>query len=283
MESGESFRADLTQSPEVVRIYLPPDGNSLLSVMDHCLKSTNYVNAVVSDKQEHLQYLTMEQAVTHCTKGIGSWPHFSTDAGGEPDVVMASCGDISTHEMLAAVDLLLRHFPELKIRVVNVVDLFKLISPAQHPHGLDDKQWVSLFTADKPIIFNFHSYPWMIHRLTYKRPGALNLHVRGYVVQRFISRTEKLTSDRYSEKGNIDTPLELAIRNQTDRFSLAMDAIDHMPHLHNRGSAARQSLLDEQIAARNEAFETGMDPPKLSGWRWPSNRNEKPADALPSR
>ena len=147
--------------------------------MDHCLSSTNYVNAIVSDKQQHLQYLTMDQTVTHCTKGIGSWPQFSTDAGEEPDVVMASCGDISTHEMLAAVDLLLQHFPELKIRVVNVVDLFKLISPAQHPHGLNDKQWISLFTEDKPVIFNFHSYPWMIHRLTYKRPGSLNLHVRG--------------------------------------------------------------------------------------------------------
>ncbi|KAH8174805.1 d-xylulose 5-phosphate/D-fructose 6-phosphate phosphoketolase domain-containing protein [Sarocladium implicatum] len=251
------------KSPEVVRIYLPPDGNCLLSVMDHCLSSANYVNAIVSDKQQHLQYLTMDQAVTHCTKGIGSWPQFSTDAGEEPDVVMASCGDISTHEMLAAVDLLLRHFPDLKIRVVNVVDLFKLISPAQHPHGLNDKQWISLFTEDKPVIFNFHSYPWMIHRLTYKRPGSLNLHVRGY-----------------TEKGNIDTPLELAIRNQTDRFSLAIEAIDQMPHLQNRGSSARQALLNEQIAARNEAFETGMDPEKLTNWRWPSHRVQKPDDSL---
>jgi xylulose-5-phosphate/fructose-6-phosphate phosphoketolase len=251
------------KSPEVVRIYLPPDGNCLLSVMDHCLSSVNYVNAIVSDKQEHLQYLTMDQAVAHCTKGIGSWPHFSTDAGAEPDVVMASCGDISTHEMLAATDLLLRHFPDLKIRVVNVVDLFKLISPAQHPHGLNDKQWTALFTDDKPVIFNFHSYPWMIHRLTYKRPGSLNLHVRGY-----------------TEKGNIDTPLELAIRNQTDRFSLAIEAIDQMPHLHNRGSAARQTLLNEQIAARDVALETGMDPVELTNWRWPSHREKKPADAL---
>lgn len=242
------------KSPEVVRIYLPPDGNCLLSVMDHCLRSTNYVNVVVSDKQDHLQYLSMEAAIEHCTKGIGIWPEFSTDAGEEPDLVMASCGDISTHESLAAVDLLLTHFPELKVRFVNVVDLFKLISHVDHPHGLNDKEYNALFTDNKPIIFNFHSYPWLVHRLTYKRPGSHNLHVRGY-----------------KEKGNIDTPLELAIRNQTDRFSLAIDAIDRMPHLHNRGAAARQSLLNSQIAARNEAFENGIDPAIWTNWTWPRN------------
>ncbi|CAK7563742.1 MAG: hypothetical protein SEPTF4163_001618 [Sporothrix epigloea] len=242
------------KSPEVVRIYLPPDGNCLLSVMDHCLRSSNYVNVVVSDKQDHLQYLPMDKAIEHCTKGIGIWPEFSTDAGEEPDVVMASCGDISTHESLAAVDLLLTHFPELKVRVVNVVDLFKLISHVDHPHGMTDQEYTSLFTDNKPVIFNFHSYPWLVHRLTYKRPGSHNLHVRGY-----------------KEKGNIDTPLELAIRNQTDRFSLAIDAIDRMPHLHNRGSAARQTLLNQQIAARNEAFENGVDPDFLTDWMWPRN------------
>ncbi|CAK7222354.1 hypothetical protein SBRCBS47491_004838 [Sporothrix bragantina] len=242
------------KSPEVVRIYLPPDGNCLLSVMDHCLRSTNYVNVVVADKQDHLQYLPMEKAMEHCTKGIGIWPEFSTDAGEEPDVVMASCGDISTHESLAAVDLLLNHFPELKVRFVNVVDLFKLISHVDHPHGLTDREYKAIFTDDKPIIFNFHSYPWLVHRLTYKRPGSYNMHVRGY-----------------KEKGNIDTPLELAIRNQTDRFSLAIDAIDRMPHLHNRGSAARQQLLNQQIAARNEAFENGIDPELFSSWEWPRN------------
>jgi len=240
------------KSPEVVRIYLPPDGNCLLSVMDHCLRSSNYVNVVVSDKQEHLQYLSMEAAIEHCTKGIGLWPQFSTDAGEEPDLVMASCGDISAHESLAAIDLLLQHFPDLKIRCVNVVDLFRLINPADHPHGLSDAEWVSIFTADKPIIFNFHSYPWLVHRLTYKRPGSGNLHVRGY-----------------KEKGNIDTPLELAIRNQTDRFSLAMDAIDRVPHLRNRGAAARQVLQNAQIKARTEAFENGIDPPFLNNWTWP--------------
>lgn len=241
------------KSPEVVRIYLPPDGNCLISCMDHCLRSSNYVNVVVADKQEHLQYLSMDDAIEHCTKGIGIWPMFSTDAGAEPDIVMASCGDISTHESLAAIDLLLRHFPELKIRCVNCVDLFKLISHVDHPHGLTDAEWTSLFTDDKPIIFNFHSYPWLVHRLTYKRPGAhSNLHVRGY-----------------GEKGNIDTPLELAIRNQTDRFSLAMDAIDRIPSLRNRGAAARQELLNSQIRARNDAFEAGVDPAFLTNWTWP--------------
>lgn len=219
--------------------------------MDHCFRSVNYVNVVVADKQDHLQYLDMEQAIEHCTKGIGIWPQFSTDAGKEPDLVMAACGDISTHEILAAIDLLLDHFPELKIRMVNCVDLFKLIHPSDHPHGLKDSEWVSLFTDNTPVIFNFHSYPWMVHRLTYKRPGSHNIHVRGY-----------------KEKGNIDTPLELAIRNQTDRFSLAIDAIDHMKVLGNRGAAARQALLNAQIAARNEAFETGMDPPFLTNWTW---------------
>ncbi|KAF3763865.1 D-xylulose 5-phosphate/D-fructose 6-phosphate phosphoketolase [Cryphonectria parasitica EP155] len=243
------------KSPEVVRIYLPPDGNCLLSCMDHCLKSANYVNVIVADKQDHLQYLPMEAAIEHCTKGIGIWPQFSTDAGEEPDLVMASCGDISTHESLAAIDLLLQHFPDLKIRCVNCMDLFKLISHEDHPHGLTDSEWTSLFTNDKPVIFNFHSYPWLVHRLTYKRPGAhTNLHVRGY-----------------KEKGNIDTPLELAIRNQTDRFSLAMDAIDRIPILRNKGAAARQALLNQQINARTQAFEDGIDPAFLSNWTWPHN------------
>ncbi|KAI1440148.1 D-xylulose 5-phosphate/D-fructose 6-phosphate phosphoketolase [Annulohypoxylon stygium] len=240
------------KSPEVVRIYLPPDGNCLLSVMDHCFQSQNYVNVVVADKQPHIQYLTMNQAIEHCTKGIGIWPQFSTDAGEEPDLIMASCGDVSTSESLAAIDLLLQHFPDLKIRCVNVVDLFKLIHHTDHPHGLTDKDWVALFTANKPIIFNFHSYPWLVHRLTYKRPGNQNIHVRGY-----------------KEKGNIDTPLELAIRNQTDRFSLAIDAIDRMPQLGNRGATARDALKSQQVAASNYSFEHGVDPDFLSNWAWP--------------
>ncbi|KAK4231984.1 putative phosphoketolase [Podospora fimiseda] len=246
------------KSPEVVRIYLPPDGNCLLSCMDHVLRSSNYVNVVVADKQEHLQFLSMEEAVIHCTKGISVWPQFSTDRDGEPDIVMASCGDISTHESLAAIDLLLQFFPDLKIRCVNCVDLFKLISHVDHPHGLTDQEWTALFTDNKPIIFNFHSYPWLVHRLAYKRPGAAaNLHVRGY-----------------KEKGNIDTPLELAIRNQTDRFSLAMDAIDRIDkaRLGNRGTHAREELKSRQIRARNEAFEVGVDPVELKEWVWPYER-----------
>lgn len=219
--------------------------------MNHCLRSVNYVNVIVADKQNHLQYLDMEHAIEHCTKGIGVWPQFSTDAGAEPDVVMASCGDVPTHETLAAIDLLLRHFPELKVRYINVVDLFKLIHPQEHPHGLTDTEWCSLFTEDKPVIFNFHSYPWLVHRLTYKRPGSHHLHVRGY-----------------REKGNIDTPLELAIRNSTDRFSLAILAIDNMPHLRNRGATARETLLNTQIMAKREACEAGMDPPYLTDWTW---------------
>lgn len=226
--------------------------------MNHCLRSVNYVNVIVSDKQDHLQYLDIEAAVAHCTKGIGIWPQFSTDAGANPDVVMASCGDISTHESLAAVDLLLQHFHDLKIRFVNCVDLFKLIHPAEHPHGLTDREWISIFTEDTPVVFNFHSYPWMVHRLTYKRPGSHNLHVRGY-----------------REKGNIDTPIELAIRNHTDRFSLAIEAIDQMKHLGNRGAAARQALLNAQIEAKTEAYETGMDPPHLTKWTW-QDKEDRP-------
>ncbi|TVY28339.1 putative phosphoketolase [Lachnellula hyalina] len=243
------------KSPEVVRIYLPPDGNCLLSVTDHCLRSTNYVNVIVADKQDHLQYLDMDAALEHCTKGLGIWDWASNDQGVEPDVVMASCGDVPTHESLAATALLREFLPDLKIRFVNVVDLFKLIDNSDHPHGLTDREWTSIFTNDKPIIFNFHSYPWLIHRLTYKRPGQTNLHVRGY-----------------KEKGNIDTPLELAIRNQTDRYSLAMDAVDRIPSLHNTASGVRDKLLNLQIAAKAQAYENGTDPEYVTKWRWPYPR-----------
>jgi xylulose-5-phosphate/fructose-6-phosphate phosphoketolase len=243
------------KSPEVVRIYLPPDGNTLLSVTDHCLRSANYVNVIVADKQDHLQFLNMDEAVEHCTKGLGIWDWASNDQGADPDVVMASCGDVPTHESLAAVALLREFLPDLKIRFVNVVDLFKLISEVDHPHGLSDREWTSVFTNDRPIIFNFHSYPWLIHRLTYKRPGQINIHVRGY-----------------KEKGNIDTPLELAIRNQTDRYSLAMDAIDRIKTLHNKGSAVREKLMNLQIAAKTQAYEHGIDPEYIRNWRWPYPR-----------
>jgi len=240
------------KSPEVVRIYLPPDANTLLSVTDHCLRSSNYVNVIVADKQNHLQYLDMEAAIEHCTKGAGIWDWASNDQGQEPDIVMASCGDVPTMESLAATALLREALPDLKVRFVNVVDLFRLIPHGEHPHGMTDREFTAIFTDDKPVIFNFHSYPWLIHRLTYKRKGQHNLHVRGY-----------------KEKGNIDTPLELAIRNQTDRFSLAIDALDRMPNLGNRGSSAREKLLNEQIKCKNEAFVEGIDPKALREWIWP--------------
>jgi len=240
------------KSPEVVRIYLPPDANCLLSVTDHCLRSTNYVNVIVADKQNHLQYLDMDAAIQHCTKGVGIWKWASNDEDAEPDVVMASCGDVPTSESLAATALLRKHLPDLKIRFVNVVDLFKLIAEKEHSHGLSDIEYKAIFTDDKPVIFNFHSYPWLIHRLTYHRKGQHNLHVTGY-----------------REKGNINTPLELAIRNGTDRYSLAIDAIDRLPLLHNAGAATRETLLNERIAAKNYAYENGIDPKAVSEWKWP--------------
>lgn len=239
------------KSPEVVRIYLPPDGNCLLSVMSHCFNSKNYVNVVVADKQEHIQFLSMDDAVVHCTKGVGIWDFACSHPNEEPDLVMASCGDTVTAEALAATALLREHLPDLKVRFVNVVDLFKLISKEDHPHGLNDREFTALFTDDKPVIFNFHSYPWLIHRLTYRRPGSRNIHVRGYM-----------------EKGNIDTPLELAIRNGADRFSLAMNAIDRLDGLKHQMAEVREKLKAEQIIAKNYAFENGIDAEKYSNWTW---------------
>ncbi|KIW89501.1 uncharacterized protein Z519_09657 [Cladophialophora bantiana CBS 173.52] len=240
------------KSPEVVRIYLPPDGNCLLSVMDHCFRSSNYVNVIVADKQNHLQYLDMEAAIEHCTKGAGIWDWASNDQGQEPDVVMASCGDVPTMEALAATALLREYIPELKIRFVNVVDLFKLIPDRDHPHGMSQREFEAIFTPNRPVIFNFHSYPWLIHRLTAQRPSQANLHVRGY-----------------NEKGNIDTPLELAIRNRTDRFSLAIEALDRMPELGNKGASAREKLVSSQIKYRTAAFNEGIDPEEIRKWVWP--------------
>jgi xylulose-5-phosphate/fructose-6-phosphate phosphoketolase len=240
------------KSPNVVRIYLPPDANCLLSVGDHCLRSVNYVNVIVADKQVHLQYLDMDAAIAHCTKGAGIWNWASNDQGAEPDLVMATCGDLPTMESLAATALLRQHLPDVKIRFVNVVDLFKLVPDSEHPHGFTDREFEALFTPDKPVIFNFHSYPWLIHRLTYRRPGQRNIHVRGY-----------------KEQGNINTPLELAIRNQTDRFSLAIDAIDRIPRFRVTGSSVREVLLNQQIACENHAHEFGVDRPEVTDWKWP--------------
>ncbi|HLH42134.1 MAG TPA: phosphoketolase family protein [Bryobacteraceae bacterium] len=240
------------KSAEVTRIYLPPDVNSLLSVADHCLRSVNYVNVIVCDKQMHLQYLDMDAAIRHCTKGIGIWDWASNDQGGEPDVVMASAGDIPTQEALAATAMLREEFPDLKIRFINVVDLFKLQPSTEHPHGLNDRDFDSLFTADRPVIFNFHGYPWLIHRLAYRRTNHANLHVRGY-----------------KEKGSINTPLELAIDNNIDRFSLAMDVIDRTPRLQRIGGHIKEKFRDMQIDCRNYAHQYGVDKPEAAGWRWP--------------
>jgi xylulose-5-phosphate/fructose-6-phosphate phosphoketolase len=250
----------VNKSPDVCRIYLPPDVNTLLSVADHCLKSTGYINVIVSDKQKHLQYMNMDEAIEHCTKGVGIWRKASNDEGSEPDVVMACAGDIPTKEALAAVMLLREHFPDLKIRFVNVVDLYRLVPSTEHPHGLTDRDFDSLFTKDKPIIFNFHGYPWLIHRLTYRRTNHKNLHVRGY-----------------KEKGNINTPLDLAIQNQIDRFSLAMDVIDRVPALQMAGAHAKEMLRNTQIQCVNYAYEHGVDKPEIDQWTWQvRERNETP-------
>ncbi len=240
------------KSPKVVRIYLPPDANCLLSVTDHCLRSTDYVNAIVADKQPHLQFLDMESAIRHCTKGIGLWEWASSDGGEDPDVVMASAGDIVTLESLAATAILRELFPDIRIRFVNVVDLFRLVPQSEHPHGFSDRDFDSLFTVDRPIIFNFHGYPWLIHKLTYRRTNHRNLHVRGY-----------------KEQGSINTPLQLAIENQIDRFSLAIDAIDRVPRLQSKGAHAKEWLKGQIIDHLRFAREQGMDRPEIEAFRWP--------------
>jgi xylulose-5-phosphate/fructose-6-phosphate phosphoketolase len=237
---------------EVTRIYLPPDVNCLLSVADHCLRSENYINVIVSDKQMHLQYLDIETAITHCTKGISIWGQASNDRGQEPDVVMACAGDIPTQEALAATALLRTEFPDLKIRFINVVDLFKLQSDKEHPHGLCDRDFDSLFTVDKPIVFNFHGYPWLIHKLTYNRTNHTNLHVRGY-----------------NEQGNINTPMELAIDNGIDRYTLAIAVIDRVSRLQSIGAHAKEKFRNLQIACRQYAHAFGIDRPDIREWQWP--------------
>lgn len=239
------------KSPDVVRIYLPPDANCLLSVADHCLRSRDYVNVIVSDKQPHLEYLDMDAAVTHCTKGIGIWDWASTDQGAEPDVVIACAGDIATMEALAAVQLLKERFADLKIRFVNVVDLFRLMPEHAHPHGLSSRDFDSLFTTSKPVIFNFHSYASLVHKLTYNRTNHDNLHVHGY-----------------HEKGNINTPLELAIINQVDRFSLAIDVIDRVPKLRGVGDHAKEWLRGQIIEHLAYAHAEGIDKEEIRNWTW---------------
>jgi xylulose-5-phosphate/fructose-6-phosphate phosphoketolase len=241
------------KSPNITRIYLPPDANCLLSVGDHCLRSVDYVNVIVADKQSHLVYLDMAAAVDHCTKGIGIWDWASSDDGGIPAVVMASAGDIPTMEALAAVAILRDAFPDLKIRFVNVVDLYRLQTSIEHPHGLSDRDFDSLFTTNTPVIFNFHAYPALIHKLIYKRAGNANFHVHGY-----------------KERGNINTPLELAIKNQIDRYNLVIDTIDRVPSLQARGAHLKERMKNAIIDELAYADTNGIDRREITEWTWPN-------------
>jgi xylulose-5-phosphate/fructose-6-phosphate phosphoketolase len=241
----------MNKKADVIRVYLPPDANTLLSVMDHCLRSRDYVNIVVAGKQPALQYLDMDAAVRHCTAGIGIWEWASTDRGVEPEVVVACAGDIPTLEALAAVDLLLTEFPDLKVRLVNVVDLMRLQPPEEHPHGLSNRDFDSLFTTDKPVVFAYHGYPWLIHRLTYRRTNHANLHVRGY-----------------KEEGTTTTPFDMVALNDLDRFHLAIDVIDRVPRLAAIGAYAKQAFRDRLIDHRQYIQRVGDDPPEIRDWIW---------------
>jgi xylulose-5-phosphate/fructose-6-phosphate phosphoketolase len=240
----------MNKKAEVVRVYLPPDANTLLSTMDHCLRSRQYVNVVVAGKQPSPNWLTMDEAVRHCTRGLGIWDWASTDGGGEPDVVLACAGDVPTLETVAAADLLRRHLPHLKVRVVNVVDLMRLQPDTEHPHGLPDRQYDALFTADKPVVFAYHGYPWLIHRLTYRRTGHANLHVRGY-----------------KEEGTTTTPFDMVMLNDLDRFTLVIDVIDRVPGLGQNAAGLRQEMWDARLACREYTRVHGVDHPAIADWR----------------
>ncbi len=241
----------MNKKAEVIRVYLPPDANTLLSVADHCLRSHNYVNVIVAGKQPALNYLSMDEAILHSTRGIGIWDWASNDQG-EPDVVMACCGDIPTLETLAAVDLIRQHLPGLKVRVVNVVDLMRLQPDSEHPHGLPDREFDTLFTTDRPIVFAYHGYPWLIHRLAYRRTNHANLHVRGY-----------------KEEGTVTTPFDIVMLNDLDRFHLVMDVIDRVPGLGSKAAGIRQLMADSRVEARAYTREYGEDAPEIRDWTWP--------------
>ncbi|MBE9164358.1 phosphoketolase [Tychonema sp. LEGE 06208] len=242
----------INKKAEVVRIYLPPDANTLLSVTDHCLRSRNYVNVIIAGKQPALQYLDMDTAIKHCTAGVGIWEWASNDRGGEPDVVMACAGDVPTLETLAAVDILRRDYPELKVRVVNVVDLMTLQPTSEHPHGLSDRDFDALFTKDKPVIFAFHGYPWLIHRLTYRRTNHSNIHVRGY-----------------KEEGTTTTPFDMVVMNDLDRFHLVGDVLDRVEKLSSAAAYGKQAIRDKLIEHRQYITKHGDDMPEIRDWKWP--------------
>jgi xylulose-5-phosphate/fructose-6-phosphate phosphoketolase len=242
----------VNKKADVIRAYLPPDTNTLLSVADHCLRSRDYVNVIVAGKQPALQYLDMDNAIVHATKGLGIWPWASSDEGGPVDVVMACCGDVPTLETLAAVDILRRHFPDLRVRVVNVIDLMTLQPYSEHPHGASDQEFDSLFTTDKPVIFAYHGYPWLIHRLTYRRHNHDNLHVRGYI-----------------EEGTTTTPFDMTVMNRLDRFDLVIDVIDRVPQLSHNAAHVRQEMRDNLIRHWNYTLEHGEDMPEIRDWVWP--------------
>jgi xylulose-5-phosphate/fructose-6-phosphate phosphoketolase len=241
----------VNKKAEIVRVYLPPDANCLLSVADHCLRSRHYVNVIVAGKQPALQFLSMDDAIVHCTRGIGIWDWASNDDGAEPDVVLGCCGDVPTLETLAAAAILRARLPEVKVRVVNVVDLMRLQPQTEHPHGLSDGEFDSLFTTDKPIVFAYHGYPWLIHRLTYRRTNHDNLHVRGY-----------------KEEGTTTTPFDMVMLNDLDRYHLVIDAIDRLPAIAGKAAHLRQEMVDARLRARAYTREHGEDPPEIGGWTW---------------
>ena len=244
----------INKKAEVVRVYLPPDANCLLSVADHCLRSRDYVNVIVAGKQPALNYLTMDEAVAHCTRGVGMWDWACSDGDQEPDVVLGCAGDIPTLESVAAVAILRERLPELKVRLVNVVDLMRLEPDTEHPHGLPDAEFDALFTTSRPVIFAYHGYPWLIHRLTYQRTNHANFHVRGY-----------------KEEGTTTTPFDMVMLNDLDRFHLVMDVIDRVPGLAEHAAHIRQEMVDERLRHRAYTREHGQDPPDVTDWCWPGS------------
>src|SRR5256714_2171702 len=250
----------VNKKAEIIRVYLPPDANCLLSVADHCLRSRHYVNVIVAGKQPALQYLSMEDAIVHCTRGIGIWEWASNDEGAEPDVVLACCGDVPTLEALAATAILRERLPDLRVRVVNVVDLMRLQPDTEHPHGLSDREFDSLFTTTRPVVFAYHGYPWLIHRLTYRRKNHDNLHVRGY-----------------KEEGTTTTPFDMVVRNDLDRFHLVMDVVDRVPKLGYRAAHLRQLMRGKLTDHKRYIVQRGEDMPEVRDWVWQKARDESGA------